>query len=115
MTTPVPASDPASHLQPRPLSPWSLVSLVLLVPALLAAGATGWLLAGSSTGPADAAVRTFGIGVAFLASWSCALLGTLAGCAGMRGRPRSRLSRVTLALNAALVTLGLVCVALVQR
>jgi hypothetical protein len=87
----------------------------LLVPALLAAGATGWLLAGTSTGPADAAVRTFGIGVTFLASWFCALLGTLAGCTGMRGRPSTWVGRVALALNAALVALGLVCTALVQR
>jgi hypothetical protein len=89
------------------LSPWSVVSLVLLVLAILAAVVGGRILLGHSTAPADAAVRVFlGLG-SLAAGWWCGLFGALSGWAGVRNATvRTRVGRVAVGLNTAVVVLG---------
>jgi hypothetical protein len=89
------------------LSPWSVVSLAFLILAILAAVMGGGVLAGNSTAPADAVVRTF-LGLAsFAASWLSAVLGALCGWAGVRNATvRTRVGSVAVGLNTAVVVLG---------
>jgi hypothetical protein len=89
------------------LSPWSVVSLALLGLSILAAVVGGWILVGNFSAPADTTVRTFlGLG-SLAAGWWCGLFGALSGWAGVRNATvRTRVGRVAVGLNTAVVVLG---------
>jgi hypothetical protein len=116
MTIP-PAAPETGAPQPTPaLSPWSVVSLALLVLTILAVATGVWVFSSPPTAPADAAVRTFlGLG-SFAAGWCCALLGTLCGWAGVRNPTvRTRAGRLAVGLNTAVVVLGFCLASLLLR